>query len=84
MEEAGEKVEDNLEEIRMTYSKKIQKLEDVVEKVCNIFLFVILCLINLHIISARHHKGNVSKTHFRVEKTDARNAEKFKQIDRSK
>lgn len=38
MEEAGEKVEGNLEEIRMTYSKKIQKLEDVVKKVCNIIM----------------------------------------------
>lgn len=42
MEEAGEKVDGNLEEIRMTYSKKIQRLEDVVNKVCNISL---LCIV---------------------------------------
>lgn len=33
MEEAGEKVEDNIDEVKMTYTKRTKKLEDVVKKV---------------------------------------------------
>lgn len=33
MEEAGEKFEGNLDELKSTYAKKIQRLEDIVKKV---------------------------------------------------
>lgn len=39
MEEAGDKMEGNIDEIKITYSQRMQKLEDIIKKVSR-FLFV--------------------------------------------
>lgn len=33
MEEAGDKMEGNIDEIKITYSQRMQKLEDIIKKV---------------------------------------------------
>lgn len=40
MEEASEKVEGNIGEIKSDYAKKLNKLEDIIKKVCLIFLLL--------------------------------------------
>lgn len=37
MEEAGEKVEVNIDEIKSTYTQRLQKFEDIIKKVCNLY-----------------------------------------------
>lgn len=45
MEEAGDKMEGNIDEIKITYSQRMQKLEDIIKKVNIQSVFRRFCLV---------------------------------------